>query len=306
MDFGRLLVGYNRSHFLCSNRRINTIVCFLGTGSGCFSASCGAPSCTTFLGGAEGLKNTEPPSPHPPSPRCPCGEFSHAYLFKKWIGVFFLPALALRTLTAPFSSGEEGSAQGFSAAADDSCWKSPFEPDLRSFPKLILTHWSLPLESSLHNCSLHSRTWPVHRYRPHQAAGSGCSPGSQGHLLPLLKPHSSLSCSNIPKDKLLHPLCLLGTGRRSRETNPAALRIYESTGWIGLSQCFPAMSRAAWPEEQECVWSSHSCFSLRRLLRESTFPTLAFSSTAPHRLWRHTQSYAGSRCSPALGEHTLL
>lgn len=33
----RLLVGYNRSHFLCSNRHINTIVCFLGTGLGCFS-----------------------------------------------------------------------------------------------------------------------------------------------------------------------------------------------------------------------------------------------------------------------------
>lgn len=36
MNFGRLLVGYNRSHFLCSNRHINTIVCFLGMGSGCF------------------------------------------------------------------------------------------------------------------------------------------------------------------------------------------------------------------------------------------------------------------------------
>lgn len=37
VDFGRLLVGYNRSHFLCSNRHINTIVCFLGMGLGCFS-----------------------------------------------------------------------------------------------------------------------------------------------------------------------------------------------------------------------------------------------------------------------------
>lgn len=95
----------------------------------------GVSSCTTFLCGAEGLKNRAT-NPH----RCPRREFSHAYLFRKWTGIFYLPALALSTLTPPFSSREEGSAQGFSTAADDSCWKSPFEPDLSSFPKFILTH----------------------------------------------------------------------------------------------------------------------------------------------------------------------
>lgn len=281
----RLLVGCNRSHFLCSNRRINTIVCFLGMGSGCFSALCGSSKLHNVLMWSRETEKHRATNPH----WCPCGEFSHAYFIRKWTGVLFLPALAPSTLTAPFSSGEEGSAQGFSTAADDSWWKSPFEPDLRSFPKFILTHWFLPFESSLHNCSLYSRAWPVHRYRPHQAAGPGCSPGLQGHLLPILKPHPSLSCSTIPKDKLLHPCCLLGTGRKTSEKPCCSLGLWKITGWIGLSQCFPALSRGAWPEEQGCVWSSHSCFSLRCFLRKSTpYPCLLFYSST-QALEAHTE-----------------
>lgn len=51
----------------------------------------------------------------------------------------FLPALAPGTLTAPFSGGEEGSAQGSFTAADDSCWKSSFQPDLmgQSLPEVF-------------------------------------------------------------------------------------------------------------------------------------------------------------------------
>lgn len=94
----------------------------------------GVSSCTMFLCGAEGLKNraTNPTS-------VPVGNSPMRTLLGNKLGYFFLPALAPSTLTAPFTSGEGGPAQGFSTAADDSCWKSPFETDL-SFPRFILTH----------------------------------------------------------------------------------------------------------------------------------------------------------------------
>lgn len=42
-----------------------------------------------------------------------------------------------------------------------------------------------------------------------------------GPPAPSWQPHSSLSCSNILKEKLLCPRCLLGTHSRTRQTNPA-------------------------------------------------------------------------------------
>lgn len=129
----------------------------------------------------------------------------------------------------------------------------------------------------------------MHRHRPHRAAGPGCSPGLQGHLLTLLKPHSSLSCSNIRKDKLLHPHCLLGTGRRTRETNPAALLVYETA--LGKEDFVSAfLPGAGLPgQRSRAVFEvAIPALSLCCLLTESILPTLPFYSST-QALEAHTE-----------------
>lgn len=73
--------------------------------------------------------------------------------------------------------------------------------------------------------------------------------------------------------------------------------IWNSTGQRGLCQCLPPRSRAAWPEEQGCVWGCHSCFVtvLFAYRKHITYPSL---------LQLHTGSGGTHRAAQAPGAHT--
>lgn len=200
----------------------------------------------------------------------------------------FLPALAPGTLTAPFSEGEEGSAQGSSTAAGDSCWKSPFQPDLRGqclqkfFPSSFkhADFYHFKAFCIIAACTAEPRL--MRTERPETAgrgAGPGCSPEVLGPPAPSWQSPSSLSCRNIPKEKPLRPRCLLGTCRRTRGTNSAALLVHEkSTGQTGLSQCFPPSGLARGAGTRLNL--PFPLFIALFALGISSFPTLSFLSTA--------------------------
>lgn len=135
MDFGRLLAGYNRSRFLCSNRHINIIVCFLGVGSGCFKLH----NVLMWSWGTEKYRSTNS-HPCPPPRNSPMHTLlgnELGYFFSlHWLGALWQLHSAVGRKALPRASPQLQMTH---------VGKRPFEPDLRSFPKFILTHWFLPL-----------------------------------------------------------------------------------------------------------------------------------------------------------------
>lgn len=97
-NYGLLQIGCNRSHFLCSNSHINTIVCFLEMGSGCFKRH-------NILTWSWGIEKHRATNPH----WCPVGNSPMHTSLANETGYFFSLPWLWALLTAPFSSGEESS-----------------------------------------------------------------------------------------------------------------------------------------------------------------------------------------------------